>query len=98
MEIFEEKRLHPGQDTPFKQHYKEQFDTVFLAFSPFFKIKNGSSSQEGLQKSRQITFEQAQASHDFLRTIPKLAANIYSYENEVYPNDADIYLKAESVS
>ena len=98
MEIFAEKRLHPGQDTPFKQHYQDQFDTVFLAFSPFFKIMNDNFSQEGLQKSKQITFEQAQASYDFLRTMPKLDANIYSYENEVYPNDADIYLKAESVS
>jgi Protein of unknown function (DUF2711) len=97
MEIFAEKRLHPGQDTPFKQHYKDHFDTVFLAFSPFLKMTAGNFSPGGFQKSKQITFEQARVVNDILRKMPKLDANIYSYENEIYPSDAEIYLRAEPV-
>jgi hypothetical protein len=98
MDIFAEKRLHPGHDNPIKQYYKDYFDTVFLAFSPFFKLKHGNFSQEGHKKSKQITFEQAQAANEIFQKMPKPAADIYSYDNENYPNDEEIYLNAEQVS
>ena len=98
MDIFAEKRLHPGHDNPIKLHYNDYFDTVFLAFSPFFKIKQRNFSQEGRQKSKQITFEHAQAANKIFQKMPKPAADIYSYENENYPNDEEIYLNAEQVS
>lgn len=98
MNIFVDKQLHPGHDNPIKQHYKDYFDTVFIAFSPFFKIKNGNFSQEGRQKSKQITFEQAQAANEIFQKIPKPAADIYSYDNENYPDDEEIYLNAEQIS
>jgi hypothetical protein len=49
MDIFTEKRLHPGHDNPINLHYKENFDTVFIAFSPFFKIKQGNFSKKDVK-------------------------------------------------
>jgi hypothetical protein len=98
MDIFTEKRLHPGQDNPINLHYKNYFDTVYIAFSPFFKIKQGNFTKEGRQKSRQITFEQAQAENEIFQKMPKPAADIYSYDNANYPDDEEIYLNAEQVS
>lgn len=44
MDIFEEPRnLHPGHDQLIKEHYAKHFDTIFIAFSPFFKIQNSDS-------------------------------------------------------
>jgi hypothetical protein len=97
MDIFTEKRLHPGHDNPVKQHYKEYFDTIFIAFSPFFKIKQGSFSQESRQRSTQISFEQAQAINEIFQKMPKPAADIYHYQNESYPDDEATYLNAEPV-
>lgn len=97
MDIFADKRLHPGHDTPIKQHYQDYFDTVFIAFSPFFRLNNNSFLKEGHQKSKQISFEQAQAANEIFHKMPKPAADIYSYDNENYPYDNNIYAKAEQV-
>jgi hypothetical protein len=97
MDIFTEKRLHPGHDHPIKQHYKDYFDTVFIAFSPFFKMTNSNFSKDGPQKSKRITFEQAQAANEIFQKMPKPSADIYSYDSENYPDDEEIYLNAEQV-
>lgn len=98
MDIFADKRLHPGHNTPVKQHYKGYFDAVFIAFSPFFRMTNGNFLQDGHQKSKQITFEQLQAEDDIFQKMPSSAADIYSYDNENYPTDEEIYEKAEQIT
>ncbi|MDI3321824.1 DUF2711 family protein [Pinibacter soli] len=98
MDIFTDNKLHPGHDTAIKPHYKEYFDTVFIAFSPFFKLNNGGFSKEGYQRSQQISFDEAQTANELFQKMPKPAADIYSYNNESYPDDDAIYEKAEQVS
>jgi hypothetical protein len=98
MDIFSDKRLHPGHDALIKPHYKEYFDTVFISFSPFFKTKTPGFSQEGHQKSKQVTFEEARLKDEIFKNMPRPAADIYSYDNENYPSDEEIYLNAEKVS
>src|SRR5437867_1884078 len=98
MNIFANKRLHSGHDTPIKQHYKEYFETVFVAFSPFFKIKNRRFLGEGYQKSKRITFEEAQLKNEIFMKMPKPTADIYSYDNDNYPSDDETCLDAEQVS
>ncbi len=98
MDIFANKRLHPKHDTLVKHHYKDYFDTVFIAFSPFFKIKNDNYLQEGHQKSSQVTFEKAQQANGLFQKMPKPNADIYSYNNEKYPEDKEIYEQGQQVS
>lgn len=98
MDIFVEKQLHPGQGNLIIQHYKGYFESVFLAFSPFFKLKHSNFTQQGGQKSKQITFEEAQEANEIFNKIPKFSADIYSYDNKNYPDDQEIYLNAKPVS
>ncbi|MDX2279164.1 MAG: DUF2711 family protein [Saprospiraceae bacterium] len=40
MNIFTDKKLHPGFDKSIKGHYAGFYDTVYVALMPFFKIAN----------------------------------------------------------
>ena len=51
MDIFLQKRLFPDPNFPIKRHYSYYFDTVFIAFSPFFTIPGYNTYKPGHQKS-----------------------------------------------
>lgn len=91
MDIFKENNLHPGHDQIIKEYYSEYFDTIFIAFLPFFKIQNSDVSNRCFQKAHEITFEQAQTENEILRKISKPNADIYSYNNNRYPTDKEIF-------
>lgn len=98
MDIYNDKRLHPGFDNLIKEHYKDFYDTVFISFTPFFKIGNDDLPNCNFQKAHQITFEQAQQERDIFKKMPKPKARIYSYQNDNYPGDKAILEKGIAVS
>ncbi len=99
MDIFKEHRLHPGYDKIIIEHYAEYFDTVFIAFSPFFKIQTLNSFNCSSQKSHEISFEELQQEIEGFRKISKPNASIFSYDNSGgYPTDEEIYEFAFPVS
>ena len=90
MPIFEEKRLNPSEFVPFKSHFKNQFDSVFVAFLPFFKIKEKIFSPRGQQLSQKISLKEAQNKIPILKALKKTEGNIYISENDQYPSDSEI--------
>jgi len=98
MDIYNEKFLHPGEDNPVKEHYKDFYDTVFIAFSPFFKIKDNAVINPDFQKSHIISFDEAKEAIPILKKNPQLNASIYSYHNNNYPTEKQILENGISVS
>ena len=42
-----------------KDHFKDFYDTVFVAFLPFFQVDRQPSDLTNLKKSKQISYEEA---------------------------------------
>ena len=81
-----------------KDHFKDFYDTVFVAFLPFFQIDRQPVDKVNLKKAKQITFEEARQEMEFLKDIPEPNAEIYSYSNNEYPTDEEIYKSAKIIT
>jgi len=90
MDIFAEKYLHPGFDKPIKKHFKKYFDTVFISFSPFFKLNSDKEKDRKFQKSNIITFSELKNEVDIIKDIPQINAEVFSYQNDKYPDYDEI--------
>jgi hypothetical protein len=89
-DIFEEKNIYPN-GVKIKEHYKDFYDSIFVAYLPFFKVENQKSKKNNYKKLEKITFEEAKREIEILNNIPIPNAEIYSYSNEDYPTDIEIY-------
>lgn len=96
-DIFEEKNIYP-HDEKIENHFKDFYNSVYVAFLPFFKIENHLSKNNNYKKSERITFEQAKKELDILKNIQESNAEIFSYSNQDYPTTAEIYNNGEIVS
>jgi hypothetical protein len=74
-----------------KDHFKDFYDTVFVAFLPFFQTDRHPIDKVNLKKSKHITFEEAKQEIEFIIDITEPNAKIYSYSNNEYPADEEIY-------
>ncbi|MBP6004036.1 MAG: DUF2711 family protein [Pyrinomonadaceae bacterium] len=90
MNIFTERNFYPSEDTPIKAHYAGIFDSVFLAFIPFFRLDEEHLSKTSFQKVHQITFPQFNSANPDLKLPENINADIYSNDNPDYPTDAEI--------
>lgn len=81
-----------------KDHFEDFYDTVFVAFLPFFQVERQPTEKTNFKKSKQITFEEAKQEMEFLNDIPKPNAEIYSYSNNEYPTDEEIYKSGKIVT
>src|SRR5690606_8583508 len=81
-----------------KEHFKDFYDTVFVAFLPFFQIDRQPIDKVNLKKAKQITFEEAKQEMEFLKNIPEPDAKIYSYSNNEYPTDEEIFKSGKIIS
>lgn len=82
--------IYPHQGK-IKDHFKDFYDTVFVAFLPFFYVDRQPADKANLKKAKHITFEEAKQEMEFLKHIPKPNAEIYSFSNNEYPTDEEIY-------
>lgn len=89
-DIFIDKHLHTGFDKPIKKHFSKYFDTVFISFSPFFKLNGDKVKDRKFQKSSAITFDELKNEVDIFKDIPQINANIFTYQNDKYPDDNEI--------
>ena len=96
-EIFEEKDIYPHGEK-FENHFKDLYNSVYVAFLPFFRIENHLSKNNNYKKSEKITFEQARKELDILKNIQEPNAEIFSYSNQDYPTTLEIYNNGEIVS
>ena len=98
MDIFKEHRLYPDGENSILDNFEGYYDCVFIAYSPFFRIKEYKFEKASVQKSHQISLEEFKAKNEFFANLPNFNANVYSYENDAYPEDETIFENAEIVS
>ncbi|MBA3769584.1 MAG: hypothetical protein H0X08_03665 [Blastocatellia bacterium] len=90
MNIFEEQKFYPTEETPIKEHYSASFDSVFLAFIPFFKIDEAQINKSSFQRVHQITYPQFKNANPDLNLPKKSFSDVYTNENPEYPTDDEI--------
>lgn len=98
MSIFEEQKLYPSEGEIILGSFEKHYDCVFVAYLPFFRLKNGEFKYPSVQKSHQISLEKLQAEDKLFANLPNFKANVFSYENDEYPEDEVIFEAAETVS
>lgn len=81
-----------------KDHFKDFYDTVFVAFLPFFQVDRQPSDLTNLKKSKQITYEEAKGEIEVQKDIPPFNADIFSYSNKDYPTDEEIYKSGKTIT
>ncbi|MGE8379694.1 MAG: DUF2711 family protein [Sphingobacterium sp.] len=94
--IFNDEKLYPYQGE-IKEHFKDHYDAVFIALLPFFQLDRQETDKANLKKSKLLSHEEALKKIDFLKNLPKTNRNIYSYDNERYPADEDIFRGAKAI-
>lgn len=98
MDIFKEHKLYPNEEESILSNFAGFYDCVFIAYLPFFRIKDHNFEKASVQKSHQISLEEFKANDEVFGKLPDFNADIYSYENDEYPEDSEIFEKAEMVS
>lgn len=98
MSIFEENKLNPPELMPFKTYFKNQFDAIFLAFLPFFRVKDKVFKPHGQQLSKKVSLTEAQDVMPALKALKKAQRNIYLYQNDHYPTESEVLSLGERVT
>jgi len=91
--IFDTNILYPAYDSPLKEHFIDNFEAVFIAFSPFFLIGKAENrkAETQIRSTKIITLSELQKKYSIFKNI-QLAADrlIYSSDNANYPTDDEI--------
>ncbi len=98
MDFIKEHKLYPNDEESILSNFAGIYDCVFIAYLPFFRIKDHNLEKVSVQKSHQISLEEFKANDEVFGKLPDFNANVYSYENDEYPEDSEIFEKAEMVS
>jgi len=98
MSIFTEYKLYPNEEDFILSHYKGFYNSVFVAFLPFFRIKYQKSKNISVQKSHQVSYEELITETELFANIQKFDAEIYSNKNTNYPTDKSIFEQGEIVN
>jgi len=77
---------------------RKSYNSVFVAFLPFFRIKYQKSKNISVQKSHQISYEELITETGLFANIQKFDAEIYSNKNTNYPTDKSIFEQGEIVN
>ncbi len=81
-----------------KAHFKDFYDQVFIAFLPFFKVDRQVNDSTNMKKSEQISLRQAEEKMDVLKAIQSTNSKVFSYSNNDYPANGEIYNSGEIIS
>ncbi len=98
MDIFKEHKLYPNEEESILSNFNGFYDWVFIAYLPFFQLKEYNLEKVSVQKSHQISLEEFKAGDEVFANLPNFNANVYSYENDEYPKDETIFENAKIVS
>ena len=95
-DIFDDERLYPYQGT-IKEHFKDHYDSVFIALLPFFQLDRKENDKANLKKAKLLSHEEALKEIDLLKKLPEANREIYSYDNDRYPADEEIFWKGKPI-
>lgn len=96
-DIFADCKIYPWEGK-IKDHFKDFYESAFIAFLPFFKVDRQHTDNTNFKKSKQITHEEARQELDILKDIPPFNADIYSYSNKDYPTEQEIFDSGQAIS
>lgn len=80
-----------------KAHFKDFYDEVFIAFLPFFQVDRQPKDGGNMKKSKQISLEEAKETLEVLKAIRTNNINVFTYSNEDFPSDEEIYTSGEII-
>lgn len=89
-DIFTDNNIYPHKEK-IKDHFKDFYNTAFVAFLPFFKVEKPRAEKTNYKKSKQITFDEAIENLEIFKDIPEFDADIFSYRNDDYPSSSEIF-------
>ena len=92
--IFDEENLYPYQGV-IKEHFKDHYDSVFIALLPFFQLDRKEADKANLKKAKLLSPEDVLI--DLLKNLPEANREIYSYDNEQYPTEEDIFREGKAI-
>ncbi|MFU1859329.1 DUF2711 family protein [Sphingobacterium sp. NGMCC 1.201703] len=95
-DIFDDERLYPHQGT-IKEYFKDHYDSVFIALLPFFQLDRKETDKANLKKSKLLSHEEALKEIDLLKKLTEANRDIYSYDNDRYPADEEIFWKGKPI-
>ncbi|MNK29753.1 hypothetical protein D3C87_481550 [compost metagenome] len=75
--IFDDEKLYPNEGA-IKEHFKDHYDTVFIALLPFFQLDREETDKTNLKMSKLLSHEEALKKIDFLKILPEAHREIYS--------------------
>lgn len=94
--IFTDKNLYPHKGK-IKSHFGSCFDSVFVAFVPFFVIDNGDKEIQNFQQSIEIPLEQAKEKVAELKELDAEVERVIFAPNENYPSQDEIIKSGTSI-
>jgi len=65
-DIFDDEKLYPHQGT-IKEHFKDYYDTIFIALLPFFQLDRKETDKANLKKAKLLSHEEALKKIDFFK-------------------------------
>jgi hypothetical protein len=96
-DIFTDYKIYPHEGK-IKEHFKDFYDSVYIALLPFFQIDRQPAIPTNLSKSIIISYEEAKKKLDFLNNIPPFNAHIYSHSNKDYPIEEEVFLSGKIIT
>ncbi|MBF0695406.1 MAG: DUF2711 family protein [Flavobacterium sp.] len=79
------------------EFFAERFSSAFITLLPFFQVENQNNSGN-FKKSKIISFEEAQKDIDVLKNIQSPNATIYSYSNDDFPADEEVFHNGKRIT
>lgn len=95
-DIFADKNIYPHKGK-IKSHFGGFYDTVFIAFLPFFKVNGQASDKSNYKKSSQISLEEVKKRYPTLKDTPRFGVEFFSYIDTDYPTDKEVFETGEVV-
>lgn len=84
-----QQRLYPTYDQSFLEHFSSVYDSVFLGFFPFFKLKDRGAEGKAFSKSVETSLEDVRKQDETFKKMEATGATIYS-RNPCYPEEHEI--------
>lgn len=88
--IFDTNNLYPEYESTLKQHFSDYFDSVFVAFSPFFRLNNNEDEELEVNPIRIISLTELQARDDTFKNLKPFDGRVIYTQNPNYPTNEEM--------
>lgn len=97
--IFDTNKLYPDYNDHLKGYFKDHFDSVFVAFPPFFKMTGKGDEVADVQSRKIVSLEEFQQTEgEIFENIEPSENRIIYVNNSKYPIEEEIVEKGVAIS